>query len=89
MNDTLGHRIGDALLQHVAQQLRQCADHADLVARLGGDEFALLKSCRSREELMPTLARIHELLRQTFDCEGHPVSSDASIGVALGSHRRI
>jgi diguanylate cyclase (GGDEF)-like protein len=83
VNDTLGHRIGDALLQHVAQQLRQCADHADLVARLGGDEFALLKSCRSREELMPTLARIHELLRQTFDCEGHPVSSDASIGVAL------
>ncbi|HUN94777.1 MAG TPA: EAL domain-containing protein [Bradyrhizobium sp.] len=83
VNDTLGHRIGDTLLQHVAQQLRKCADNADLVARLGGDEFALLKSCSSREDLTPTLARIHELLRQTFDCEGHPISSDASIGVAL------
>ena len=83
VNDTLGHRIGDTLLQHVAQQLRKCADSADLVARLGGDEFALLKRCSSRQELMPTLARIHELLRQTFDCDGHPISSDASIGVAL------
>lgn len=83
VNDTLGHRIGDTLLQHVAQQLRKCADNADFVARLGGDEFALLKRCGSREELTPTLARIHELLRQTFDCDGHPISSDASIGVAL------
>jgi diguanylate cyclase (GGDEF)-like protein len=83
VNDTLGHRIGDTLLQHVAQQLRKCADNANLVARLGGDEFALLKRCGSREELTPTLARIHELLRQTFDCDGHPISSDASIGVAL------
>ncbi|HVX78435.1 MAG TPA: EAL domain-containing protein [Bradyrhizobium sp.] len=83
VNDTLGHRIGDSLLQHVAQQLRQCADNADFVARLGGDEFALLKGCTSRQDLVPTLVRIHELLRQTFDCEGHPISSDASIGVAL------
>ena len=83
VNDTLGHRIGDTLLQHVAQQLRKCADNADFVARLGGDEFALLKSCGSRDELTPTLARIHELLRQTFDCDGYPISSDASIGVAL------
>jgi diguanylate cyclase (GGDEF)-like protein len=83
VNDTLGHRIGDTLLQHVAEQLRQCANQAGFVARLGGDEFALLKRCSSREDLMPTLTRIHELLRRTFDCEGHLISSDASIGVAL------
>src|SRR6202012_1702616 len=44
INDTLGHPLGDRLLQEVAQRLRQCTRETDLVARLGGDEFAILQA---------------------------------------------
>src|SRR5690606_1145793 len=42
INDTLGHHVGDALLQTVAARLRASVRDSDIVARLGGDEFAIL-----------------------------------------------
>ena len=44
VNDTLGHPMGDALLQAVAARLRNCVRDLDVVARLGGDEFAILQT---------------------------------------------
>ena len=43
VNDTLGHPIGDRLLQEAAQRMQNCLRDGDIVARLGGDEFAILR----------------------------------------------
>src|SRR5439155_22036579 len=84
INDTLGHLIGDEFLKGVAERLRQPAGHGDFIARLGGDEFAILqRGIESAEDVHALVARIYQGLRTAFDCRGHQLSSDASIGIAI------
>ncbi|MCK1360014.1 EAL domain-containing protein [Bradyrhizobium sp. 199] len=84
VNDALGHLVGDELLKSVAASLRRCAGPADFVARLGGDEFAIVQSAvTSLDQVNELVARIFESIRAPFDCLGHHLNTDASIGIAL------
>ena len=84
INDSLGHHVGDELLKAVAARLRNCIREGDLVARLGGDEFAVIQTAvRNANDVVEFVARIHEAIREPFQCLGHLLSTDASIGIVL------
>ncbi|MCK1527669.1 EAL domain-containing protein [Bradyrhizobium sp. 182] len=84
VNDALGHLVGDELLKSIAQSLRRCAGPADFVARLGGDEFAIVQSAvTSPDQVNDLVARVFRAIRTPFDCMGHHLTADASIGIAL------
>ncbi len=84
VNDALGHPVGDELLKGVAERLRKCLGQADVAARLGGDEFAVIQTAiRNQSEATRLVDEIHAAIRQPFDCTGHLITTDASIGIAL------
>ena len=84
VNDSLGHMIGDELLKSVARRLGACIESSDFVARLGGDEFAIVKiGVKDPDEVADLAIRALDTIRAPYDCLGHQVTSDASIGVAL------
>ena len=84
INDSLGHHIGDELLKAVAGRIRSCLGESDLIARLGGDEFAVIQTgVRNVRDVVEFVTRIHESIRQPYQCLGHQLSTDASIGIAL------
>ncbi|WP_045834560.1 EAL domain-containing protein [Hyphomicrobium sp. 99] len=84
VNDTLGHPVGDALLQAVSGRLRGCVRKQDLVARLGGDEFAIVQA-DSEQPLGATMLaeRIIAALSAPFEVQGHQVAIGVSIGIAM------
>ena len=84
VNDALGHPIGDELLKGVADRLRLCLKETDVAARLGGDEFAVIQmAIRDRAETTRLVDEIHSAIRQPFECTGHLITTDASIGIAV------
>jgi diguanylate cyclase (GGDEF)-like protein len=84
VNDTLGHLIGDELLKSVAASLGRCIEGDDFVARLGGDEFAVVQTAvKTEAEVVDLVTRIFDAIRTSYECLGHQVTTDASIGVAL------
>ncbi|HEU5163612.1 MAG TPA: EAL domain-containing protein [Thermoanaerobaculia bacterium] len=84
INDTLGHRVGDQLLEAVSTRLRDSIRLTDTVARLGGDEFTVLLSEVAHEEDTARIARkILDALSQRFTLEGHHVFVSASMGIAV------
>ena len=84
VNDTLGHSVGDELLKAVADRLRGCLRKTDLVARLGGDEFAIIQTGLKRPaDTTELVTRIYEAIRAPYECVGHLLTTDASIGIAL------
>ena len=84
VNDSLGHMIGDELLKSVAIGLRACVRETDFVARLGGDEFAIVQTgVTDPAEITGLVHRVFDAIRAPFECLGHQVTTDASIGIAL------
>jgi diguanylate cyclase (GGDEF)-like protein len=87
VNDTLGHPVGDALLQAVAVRIRDCLRPTDTVARLGGDEFAIVQVSADQPIGSTALAtRIIKAVGEPFDIRGHQVVIGASVGIALAPH---
>jgi diguanylate cyclase (GGDEF)-like protein/PAS domain S-box-containing protein len=87
VNDTLGHSVGDLLLQSVVQRLVGCLREVDLLARWGGDEFViLLPQIRNREGLGEVAQRLIEVLQPQFCLEGNYLDVTVSIGIAIYPH---
>jgi diguanylate cyclase (GGDEF)-like protein/PAS domain S-box-containing protein len=84
VNDTLGHHIGDLLLQQVALRLGATLRQSDTVARLGGDEFAVLPAAGTDLHGGSQAAqKILHALEQPFVVDGRNIDVGASIGLAL------
>lgn len=84
VNDSFGHRVGDRLLQVVAERLVSVLRPHDTVARLGGDEFVLLLDDLEDEGQARTVAeRILERVTAPIDLGGQPVYLTTSIGIAV------
>ena len=84
VNDSLGHDVGDRLLQTAAQRLVKCTRAADTVARLGGDEFAvLLEGIATPEQAEQIASAVTDAFRQPLQIDGNDLLVTTSIGVAL------
>jgi diguanylate cyclase (GGDEF)-like protein len=90
VNDTLGHSIGDALLQAVGDRLQASARPSDLVARLGGDEFAIVQAGTEQPSGAITLAtRLIASIAEPFELDGHQVAINASVGISIAPNDGI
>jgi diguanylate cyclase (GGDEF)-like protein/PAS domain S-box-containing protein len=84
VNDTLGHPIGDRLLQDVAQRIMRVIRSRDMAARLGGDEFAVLVAeAKSPLELAMLAQRLIDAVSEPYMVEGHALTVGATIGIAV------
>ncbi|RMD80075.1 MAG: diguanylate cyclase, partial [Gammaproteobacteria bacterium] len=89
LNDALGHRAGDRVLQEAARRIQALLREVDTVARLGGDEFVALLPGLGREPgevargALRAAERIRDALREGYAVEGHRFHMGASVGVAL------
>lgn len=84
INDTLGHAIGDQLLQEVAARLTSCLREVDTIARWGGDEFTiLLPGLAQPGDAAIVAERIINTLKPSFDLENHHLHITTSLGIAV------
>jgi diguanylate cyclase (GGDEF)-like protein len=82
VNDTLGHPIGDMLLQQVATRVSAVVRRDDVVARVGGDEFFILQPHADEAMAAALAARINQTLAEPFLIQGNDVHVASSIGIA-------
>jgi len=91
LNDTLGHNIGDMLLECVAKRLTSCIRKGDTAARIGGDEFVVLLEVLNKESIVAATQtehiaeKIHHALNQPYQLGKHTYTITPSIGVILFS----
>jgi diguanylate cyclase (GGDEF)-like protein/PAS domain S-box-containing protein len=85
INDSLGHVIGDELLQQVATRLKSCIREGDTLARFGGDEFTLLlpKIGSGKEDISKIAEKINDVLKEPFTINGNELYVSASIGISI------
>jgi diguanylate cyclase (GGDEF)-like protein len=84
VNDSLGHQIGDRLLQAVAGRVRQCLRNGDSGARLGGDEFVLILPLVDEGDDPGVITQgVLDALAHPFSVDGHMLHMGASIGISI------
>jgi|GEM_PF-260916 len=84
INDSLGHAVGDLLLQEVAQRLQASVRQEDTVSRLGGDEFIIiLPELAGADQAAAAAGRVIEALEKPFHLRGHDLYVTCSIGITL------
>lgn len=84
INDTLGHAMGDRLLQAVTRRLESCLRKGDTLSRFGGDEFTLLlPSIHSHEDASQIAGKLIKTLKAPFLLGEHEVYVGVSIGIAI------
>ncbi|PMP85617.1 MAG: hypothetical protein C0174_03870 [Thermodesulfobium narugense] len=84
VNDTLGHKIGDSLLQHVSAKLQETIRETDILARMGGDEFAILvPDLKDKNEIRPLAKRILKLFENPFIVNNNSFKLGISIGISV------
>ncbi len=83
VNDTLGHRSGDHLLEAVAERLKSCLREKDMVARVGGNEFAIVMPVAGEiEEVGRFAQKLLGRLFDPFEIDGQEVQITGSIGIS-------
>jgi diguanylate cyclase (GGDEF)-like protein/PAS domain S-box-containing protein len=86
INDSLGHKAGDQLLEAVAERLKACLRPEDTAARLGGDEFTILvEDIAGVDEVIHIAERIADIMQPHFALEDQEVFATVSTGIALNS----
>jgi diguanylate cyclase (GGDEF)-like protein/PAS domain S-box-containing protein len=84
VNDTMGHDVGDRLLEEVAERLKRIVRASDTISRFGGDEFVVyLADISGPEDAVLVAEKIVESLSKPFDLNGFEVFAGASVGIAL------
>jgi diguanylate cyclase (GGDEF)-like protein len=84
INDSLGHPVGDSLLNEVVGRLKSCVRESDTISRQGGDEFIiLLNDIRDSDAVARVADKIHQRMAEPLMLENHLLSTSFSIGVAL------
>lgn len=84
INDSLGHRTGDAVLQELGTRLRAAVRAGDTVARMGGDEFVFLLPAIDRtDEALAVARKVLDAVRRPFNIEGREFVVTASIGMSF------
>ena len=83
VNDSLGHRVGDALLVEIARRLRAVVREKDTVSRLGGDEFILLLPGANMHGAARVAGKLQEASRQHYQIDHHELTMAPSMGIAL------
>ncbi len=84
VNDTLGHPVGDRLLQRVAERLRRLVSDNEMIGRLGGDEFAVVvRDARDSARVEALAQAIIDTVSRPYELDQHTLYIGASVGLAL------
>ncbi len=83
VNDSLGHAVGDQLLQEVAKRMQLTVRHEDTVSRMGGDEFVILLPDTNAEGAARVAQKLLDALAQPYHLDPYQLNLTASIGIAM------
>ncbi|MHA6252513.1 diguanylate cyclase domain-containing protein [Oceanobacillus sp. CAU 1775] len=84
VNDEYGHDVGDQLLQHFAERLKNSVRKDDILCRVGGDEFlALLRNVKDKTQISRTAERMIDTFQEPYEINGLTLHITASIGISI------